>query len=126
MEAGVGPIAAAQILVSRSHPGRSRSEEAFPSFADVSPIHASSGPADRHRINRGGDLRLNRALHTITLIRMRLAPATKTYVTRAIAEGKRSGDAQRRLKRAICRQPSKILDRSDRSGTNLKDLPQAA
>ncbi len=33
---------------------------------------------------------LNRALHTITLIRMRLAPATKAYLTRRIGEGKTS------------------------------------
>ncbi|WP_405547804.1 IS110 family transposase [Streptomyces phaeochromogenes] len=124
---GVGPITAAQVLVSWSHPGRFRSEAAFASFAGVSPIPASSGLTNRHRINRSGDRQLNRALHTITLIRMRLDPATKTYVARRIAEGKTSRDAQRCLKRAICRQLFKILERSDHnSGTNLEDLPQAA
>jgi transposase len=123
---GVGPITAAQVLVSWSHPGRFRSEAAFASFAGVSPIPASSGLTNRHRINRSGDRQLNRALHTITLIRMRLDPATKTYVARRIAEGKTSRDAQRCLKRAICRQLFKILERSDRSGTSLKDLPEVA
>ncbi|MFJ2235187.1 CHAT domain-containing protein [Streptomyces sp. NPDC087859] len=42
------------------------------------------------------------------------------------AEGKTSRDAQRCLKRAICRQLFEILERSDRSGTNLKDFPQTA
>nr|WP_256259371.1 hypothetical protein [Streptomyces mirabilis] len=78
-------------------------------------------------MNRSGDRQLNRALHTITLIRMRLDPATKTYVARRVAEGKTSRDAQRCLKRAICRQLFKILERSDRdSGANPDDLPQAA
>jgi hypothetical protein len=58
---------------------------------------------------------------------MRLDPATKTYVARRVAEGKTSRDAQRCLKRAICRQLFKILERSDRdSGANPDDLPQAA
>ncbi|MFD7498421.1 transposase [Streptomyces sp. NPDC059832] len=100
---GVGPITAAQILVSRSHQGRFRSEAAFASFAGVSPVPASSGLTNRHRLNRSGDRQPNRALHTITLIRMRLDPATKAYVARRITEGKTVRDAQRCLKRVICR-----------------------
>ncbi|MER6789135.1 transposase [Streptomyces sp. NPDC000658] len=96
------------------HPGDFRSEA---SFAGVSAIPASSGLTNRHRINRSGDRQLNRALHTITLIRMRLDPATKTYVARRIGEGKTSRDAQRCLKRAVCRQLFKILERSDRTPT---------
>ncbi len=99
---GVGPITAAQILVSWSHPGRFRSEAAFASFAGVAPIPASSGLTNRHRLNRSGDRQLNRAFHTITLIRMRLDPATKEDVARRISEGKSSRDAQRCLKRVIC------------------------
>ncbi|WP_244188260.1 IS110 family transposase [Streptomyces regalis] len=37
---------------------------------------------NRHRLNRSGDRQLNRAMHTITLIWMRLEPSTKTYVAR--------------------------------------------
>ncbi|MFE2277685.1 transposase [Streptomyces sp. NPDC059454] len=122
---GVGPITAAQVLVSWSHTGRFRSEAAFTSFAGVSPTPASSGLTNRHRINRSGDRQLNRALHTITLIRMRLDPATKAYVARRVAEGKTSRDAQRCLKRAICRQLFKILERSDRNDKSpLKISPK--
>jgi transposase len=63
---GVGPITAAQILASWSHQGRFRSEAAFASFAGVSPIPASAGLTNRHRLNRSGDRQLNRAMHTIT------------------------------------------------------------
>jgi transposase len=124
---GVGPITASQILVSWSHPGRFRSEAAFASFAGVSPIPASSGLTNRHRLNRSGDRQLNRAVHTISLIRMRLDPTTKAYVARRIAEGKTSRDAQRCLKRAICRQLFKFLERSAQdTGTNPEDLAQTA
>jgi transposase len=121
---GVGAITAAQILVSWSHPGRFRSEAAFASFAGVAPIPASSGLTNKHRLNRGGDRQLNRAMHTITLIRMRLDHATKTYVARRIGEGKSPRDAQRCLKRNICRQIFKILER--RVQQDVKELAQAA
>jgi transposase len=62
---GAGPISAAQVLISWSHPGRLRSEAAFAALAGAAPIPASSGLTNRHRLNRGGDRQLNRALHTI-------------------------------------------------------------
>ncbi|MGW1505612.1 transposase [Streptomyces mirabilis] len=125
---GVGPITAAQILISWSHPGRFRSEAAFAAFAGVAPIPASSGLTNRHRINRSGDRQLNRALHTITLIRARLDPTTRAYVARRISEGKTARDAQRCLKRAVCRQLFKLLERGERptQQINAGDLPQAA
>ncbi|MEV8059468.1 transposase [Streptomyces antimycoticus] len=93
----------------------------------MSPIPASSGLTNRHRLNRSGDRQLNRAMHTITLIRMRLDPATKTYVARKVAEGKTSRDAQRCLKRVVCRQIFKILERTDRNRLgNIEALAQAA
>ena len=61
-EFGVGPVAAAQLLVSWSHPGRCRSAAAFAMLAGTTPLQASSGRVTRHRLNRGGDRQLNRAL----------------------------------------------------------------
>lgn len=66
-------------------------------------------------------------MHTITLIRMRLDPATKAYVARRITEGKTSRDAQRCLKRVICRQIFKALERAAPTKTgSIKELTQAA
>ncbi|MFB7224821.1 transposase [Streptomyces sp. NPDC056227] len=80
-----------------------------------------------YRLNRSGDRQLNRALHTITLIRMRLDPATKAYVARRITEGKTARDAQRCLKRVICHQLFKTLERIDRPTLrSIVDLVQAA
>jgi len=42
-EFGVGPVAAAQLLVSWSHPGRCRSAAAFAMLASTAPLQASSG-----------------------------------------------------------------------------------
>ena len=76
---GVGPLSAAQVLVSWSHAGRLRSEAAFAALAGTNPIPASSGQVTRHRLNRGGDRQLNRALHTIALVRLRDDPETRAY-----------------------------------------------
>ena len=57
---GIGPVSAAQALVSYSHPGRIHSEAAFAALGGASPLKASTGKTKRHRLNRGGDRQLNR------------------------------------------------------------------
>ena len=59
---GGGPVTAAQVRTSWSHPGRLRSKAAFAMLAGAAPVEASSGRVVRHRLNRGGDRQLNRAL----------------------------------------------------------------
>jgi transposase len=46
---GIGPVSAAQLLISWSHRGRFRSEAAFAMLAGVAPVQASSGQVVRHR-----------------------------------------------------------------------------
>lgn len=102
-EAGVGPVVAAQLLISWSHPGRVRNEAAFASLAGVAPLEVSSGQRSRHRLNRGGDRALNRALHTVAVTRMRCHPETRAYEIRRSAEGKTHRDIRRSIKRALAR-----------------------
>ena len=84
---GIGPVVAGQVITSWSHHGRVRSEAALAKLGGAAPIEASSGTVIRHRLNRSGDRQLNRALHTIVLVRMRQDRATKDYVQRRLAEG---------------------------------------
>lgn len=100
---GVGPISAASLLIAWSHPGRLRNEACYARLAGVAPIPASSGKTIRHRLDRGGDRRLNRALHTIVLTLRRIDPTTQTYLARRISEGKTSREAVRCLKRYLAR-----------------------
>lgn len=101
---GIGPVTAAVALAAWSHLGRVRSEAAFASLAGVNPIPASSGNTVRHRINRGGDRRLNRALHMAVITRTRMDPATRAYVQRRTAQGRTSREIRRCLKRYLARQ----------------------
>ena len=88
-EPGIGPVSAAQLLISWSHSGRFRSEAAFAMLAGVAPVQASSGQVVRHRLNRGGgDRKLNRALHTIVMLRQVHHQPTRAYTSRRIAQGK--------------------------------------
>ncbi|OJY49512.1 MAG: hypothetical protein BGP03_13540 [Pseudonocardia sp. 73-21] len=106
---GVGPVTAAQVIISFSHPGRCRNDAAFAALSGTSPLEASSGRTVRHRLNRGGDRALNRAIHTIALTRMRCCDKTRTYVTRRTAEGKTPREIRRCLKRYITRELYRTL-----------------
>jgi transposase len=109
---GVGPVSAAQAVVSFSHPGRCRSEAAYAALGGTSPIPASSGRTIRHRLNRGGDRALNRAIHAIALVRTRSCPRTRAYLARRTAEGKTTREIRRCLKRYIARELYRQLTRS--------------
>jgi transposase len=109
-ELGVGPINAARLLLSWSHPGRIHSEAAFARLGGVAPIPASSGQVVRHRLNRGGDRQLNYALHAIILVRKRADPATRAYIERRVSEGKSRRDATRCLKRFLARHLFRVLE----------------
>ena len=109
-EPGIGPIVAAQLLVAWSHRGRLRSEACFARLAGVAPVPASSGKTTRHRLSRGGDRQLNRALHTIVLHRRQHDPATRDYIERRVAEGKTRRDATRLLKRYLARHLYRLLE----------------
>lgn len=106
---GVGPVSAAQVVVRFSHPGRCRNDAAFAALAGTSPLEVSSGRTVRHRLNRGGDRALNRAIHTITVTRMRTCPTTREYVARRTKEGKSIKEIRRCLKRYVTRELYRAL-----------------
>ena len=110
-EPGVGPLSAAQILLSWSHAGRIRTEAAFAMLSGTAPVPASSGRTGRHRLNRLGDRQLNRALHTMAVSRMRSHPPTRAYVERRRAEGKTDREIRRCIKRYLARHLYRALSR---------------
>jgi transposase len=109
---GVGPISAAVLLCAWSYRGRVCSEAAFARLAGAAPLPASSGKTVRHRLDRGGDRRLNRALHTIVLTLRRIDPTTRAYIARRVSEGKSTREAVRCLKRYLARSLFRLLEGS--------------
>jgi len=57
----------------------------------------------RHRLNRGGDRDLNRALHTVAITRLRCHTESRSYEIKRTAQGKTHRDIRRSLKRALAR-----------------------
>jgi transposase len=121
---GIGPVTAAQAIVSFSHPGRCRNDAAFAALSGTSPLQASSGRTVRHRLNRSGDRALNSTIHTIAMVRMRSCPRTQAYVTRRTAEGKTPREIRRCLKRYIARELYRTLTAT--MTTTATDTPGAA
>ena len=107
---GIGTLLAAQILLSWSHPGRLANEAAFARLAGVAPIPASSGQTIRYRLDRGGDRKLNRALHLILLTRKRAHRPTIDYIERRVSERKTRREATRCLKRYLARNLYRLLE----------------
>jgi hypothetical protein len=60
-------------------------------------------------LHRGGDRRLNSALHMIAITKARLDPQTKAYLARKRAEGKTKREALRCLKRHLARRVHHLL-----------------
>jgi hypothetical protein len=106
---GVGPVVAAIVLHAWSHPGRIHSEAAFAALGGIAPLPASSGDTRRHRLNRGGDRRLNRAIYTITLTRLGHDPRTRACLARRTAQGRTKREIIRSLKRYISRELYRTL-----------------
>lgn len=113
---GVGPDVAAKLLIAAGdNPERLRNEAAFAALCGASPLDASSGKQQRHRLNRGGDRQANNALWTIAMVRMHSDPRTQHYAERRTKEGLTKGEILRCLKRYIARETHHAI-RQDLAG----------
>ena len=119
---GIGPVTAAVVLAAWSYPGRLRNEAAFASLAGVNPIPASSGNTVRHRLNRGGDRRVNQALHMAVITRMAHHAETRAYVDKRLADGLTKREIRRLLKRYLSRQIYRALEAAAREITSMTDV----
>lgn len=108
---GIGVQTAATLLITAGdNPDRLRSEAAFAHLCGASPIPASSGRVQRHRLNPGGDRQANRALWNIVMVRLSHGDdRTIAYRDRRLAEGKTKREVVRCLKRAVAREVYKII-----------------
>ncbi|GAA2749687.1 IS110 family transposase [Amnibacterium kyonggiense] len=101
---GVGTEVAGQLLVTAGqNPHRLHSDAAFAALCGVSPIPASSGKTNRHRLNRGGDRQGNNAIWRIAITRIAHDEQTKTFIAKRVAAGDSKREAIRVLKRHLAR-----------------------
>lgn len=124
---GVGADSAAALLIAAGdNPERLRGEASFAALCGVSPIEASSGKTQRHRLNRGGDRQANAALHRIVVTRIRWDARTRDYLERRMAQGKTKREAIRCLKRYVAREIFNLIRSTALTTETPPDLLQAA
>jgi transposase len=108
-ETGCATLTAATLIGRTAGAERFATDARFARQAGTAPIPASSGNRSRHRLHRGGDRQLNRALHTIAITRAAHDPETRAYLDKKIAEGKTRKEAIRCLKRHLARRFYRLL-----------------
>jgi len=113
---GCGTVTAAIIIGHTAGAQRFPTDGHFARHAGTAPVPASSGKTQRHRLHRGGDRQLNRAIHIIALSRARTDPETRVYLDRKQAEGKTKREAIRCLKRHLARRIWRLLYTAEISG----------
>jgi len=100
---GCGTLCAAIIIAEVAGIKRFANDAQLAAYAGVAPLDASSGRQQRHRLNRTGNRRLNRALHIIAVTQVRIHPPAIEYYARRKADGKTNREALRALKRHLAR-----------------------
>ena len=102
---GVGVLVAATIIAEVGNPHRYPTKDKFAMANGTAPLETSSGRVVRHRLNRGGNRQINRAIHTVAQ-----DTEGRHYYQKLITRGKTHREAIRVLKRRI----------SDRIWTHLQ------
>jgi transposase len=98
---GVRVIVAARLLGELGSTPRIASAAALAAPAGVAPVAVSSGNRQAHRLNRGGNRQLNRAIHIIALVQRRGDARAQAYFAKKLGEGKTKKAAMRCLKRRL-------------------------
>jgi len=107
---GIGIHSAAQLLMTAgANPDRLHSDAAFAALCGASPVQASSGQRQRHRLSRGGDRAANNALWTIANNRMIHDQRTREFAERRRSQGDSRKDTLRVLKRYVARETFTII-----------------
>ena len=101
---GISTRAAAEILVEVGDIRRF-TEGGFARYTGTAPIPASSGEGagapTRHRLSRGGNRRLNAAIHRMAVTQLRFEPRARALVENARSHGHTRREAMRVLKRHL-------------------------
>ena len=100
---GVGFILAGTLAGILGPGSRFGSDAELAAYAGVAPVETSSAGLVRHRLNRGGNRRLNYLLHMIAVTQLRSWAPARTYVNRRTTEGKTRREGIRALKRFLVR-----------------------
>ena len=102
---GIAERCDAELLVEVGDPRRFAGEGGFARFNGTAPLPASSAEGDdepvRHRLNRGGNRRVNAVLHRMAVTQLRCDERARTIFNDARSRGHTKKEAMRVLKRHL-------------------------
>lgn len=102
---GIAERIEAELLVEVGDPRRFTGEGGFARFNGTAPLPASSAEGDgepvRHRLNRGGNRRVNACLHRMAVTQLRCDPRARRIYDDARRRGHTKKEAMRILKRHL-------------------------
>ncbi len=102
---GISDRSDAELLVETGDPRRFAGEGGFARFNGTAPLPASSAEGDdepkRHRLNRGGNRRINAVLHLMAVTQLRCEPRAQQIYGDARRRGHTKKEAMRILKRHL-------------------------
>jgi transposase len=104
-EPGIGPIPAATLLAEVGDPFRFATESKFARWCGTGAVALSSGEGTgtpvRHRLDFGGNRRINSVLHIASVTQHHDVDEARTYIDRKIGEGEARREARRAQKRHL-------------------------
>ena len=129
---GIAERSDAELLVEVGDPRRFASEGGFARFNGTAPLPASSAEGDgqptRHRLNRGGNRRVNAVLHRMAVTQLRCEPRAQAIYDNARSRGHTKKEAMRILKRHLSNVVYRrmMIDQNRRLAAESESSPQVA
>lgn len=125
-ESGIGAIAAATLIVEVGDPFRFASESKFARWCGVGAVALSTGEGAgipvRHRLDFGGNRRINSVLYVASITQQRFHPDARIYFERKVSEGKSRRGARRAHKRHLA---NRVIRRMWKDETQRLKQPTA-
>lgn len=104
-EVGIGVVNAATLLCEVGDPTRFDRESKFARWCGTGAVAVSTGEGDgepkRHRLDTGGNRRINCVTHTMSVTQSRQHPDARAFLERKRQEGKTKREARRAHKRHL-------------------------
>ncbi|UQA92135.1 IS110 family RNA-guided transposase [Streptomyces halobius] len=102
---GIGTVTAMELLVEVGDPCRFRTEAQFARWCGAAPLAVSSGEghgrARRHRLDVGGNRKVNSVLHIVHVTQVRCHEPARSFMARKISENVPKRSARRAHKRQL-------------------------
>jgi transposase len=100
---GVNLLTAGALAAILGPGNRFATDAQLAAYSAAAPLETSSAGLVRHRLNRGGNRRLNSILYMIVLTQAHYLPEARAYIERRLSQGKTKREAHRALKRFVIR-----------------------